>query len=199
MILGGSAKTLGSVGAFLMAGGRAGEFATGVLAGITACPTVVLFGPSDLWRCRCVWISYLPAYFSNGAGETGNILEGGDQLSVAQRERGGEGTVCGGERCHQRAIARGGGDQVCNGVDNFLLIYMVGGVVVNNICGVVAGTRSGGLRLAQFLVGGGKKYLELGPGLVVWIPSFPLLAVVVEHFSLEYQLICANIYLGDRC
>ena len=30
------------------------------------------------------------------------------------------------------------------------------------IGGVVAGTRSGGLRLTQFLVGGGKKGLELG-------------------------------------
>ena len=57
------------------------------------------------------------------------------------------------------------------------------------IGGVVASTRSGGLKHAQFLVCGGKN-LEFGPGLVGWIPSFPLLAVVVEHFSLEYQLIC---------
>ena len=35
-----------------------------------------------------------------------------------------------------------------------------------------------------------KKGLELGPGLVGWILSFPQLAIVVEHFSLEYQLIC---------
>ena len=35
-----------------------------------------------------------------------------------------------------------------------------------------------------------KKYLELNPGLVGWILSFPLLAVVGEHSSLKYQLIC---------
>ena len=87
----------------------------------------------------------------------GNILEGGDQLVVAERERGGEGVVRGGECCHQRAIARGGGGQVCNVVDSFLSIYLVGGLVVNKICGVVAGTRGGGLRLSQFLVGGCKK------------------------------------------
>ena len=62
--------------------------------------------------------------------------------------------------------------------------------MVNMICGVVAGTRSGVLQLAQFLVGGDKKYLELGPGLVGWIPYFPLLAVVREIFSLKYRLIC---------
>ena len=28
--------------------------------------------------------------------ETGNILEGGEHLAVAERERGGEGAVCGG-------------------------------------------------------------------------------------------------------
>ena len=67
---------------------------------------------------------------------------------------------------------------------------MVSGLVVNKICGVLAGTRGVGLKLAQFLVGNGKKYIELGPGLVGWIPSFPLLAVLGEHSSLEYQLIC---------
>ena len=37
-------------------------------------------------------------------------------------------------------------------------------------------------------MGGGKK-IELGPGLVGWIPSFSQLAIVIEHSSLEYQLI----------
>ena len=62
--------------------------------------------------------------------------------------------------------------------------------MVNNICGVVSGTRGGVLRLAQFLVGGCKKDLEFGPGLVVWIPYFTLLSVVGERTSLKYQLIC---------
>ena len=117
-------------------------------------------------------------------------MESGDQLVVAERERGGEGAVRDSERCHRRTIARGGGDQVCNGVDSFLPIYVVGGLVADNICGVVAGTRGGGLRLAHLLVGGGKKYLELGVGLLGWIPSFPLLAVVGEHSSLKYHLVC---------
>ena len=112
MILGGAAETLGSGGAFLMASGGSGAVMTGMFAGIPACPTVVSFGPSDLWRRRCAWISYLPAQFSNSAGETGNILEGGDQLAVAESERGSKGTVCGGDRCHQCAITRGGGGQV---------------------------------------------------------------------------------------
>ena len=34
------------------------------------------------------------------------------------------------------------------------------------------------------------KKLELGPGLVGWTPSFPLLTVVIEHSSSKYQLIC---------
>ena len=67
---------------------------------------------------------------------------------------------------------------------------MVGGLVVNMIGGVVAGTRGGGLQLAQFLVGGGKKSIELGTGIVGWILSFPLIAIIVEQSSLEYQLIC---------
>ena len=110
-------------------------------------------------------------------------MECGDQLAVDEHERGGEGTVSGSEPCHRRAIDRSGGGQFCNGVDSFLSIYLVGGLVVNKICGVVAGTCGVGLRLAQFLVGGGKKYLELGPVLVGWIPFFSLLAVVGEHFS----------------
>ena len=87
-------------------------------------------------------------------------------------------------------IASGGGGQVGNGVKIFLSIDMVGGLVVDVIGGVVAGTRGGGLQLAQFLMGGGKKGIELGPGLVGWIPSFPQLAISIEHSSLEYQLIC---------
>ena len=43
---------------------------------------------------------------------------------------------------------------------------MVGSVLVGMIGGMVARKRSGGLRLAQFLMGGDKKGLELGPGLV---------------------------------
>ena len=62
--------------------------------------------------------------------------------------------------------------------------------MVNNICGVVSGTRGGFLRLAQFLVGGCKKDLEFGLGLVGWIPYFTLLSVVGERTSLKYQLIC---------
>ena len=107
----------------------------------------------------------------------GNILEGGDQLVVAERERGVEGVVRGGECCHRRAIARGGCGQVRNGIKSFLSMYLLGGLVVNKICDVVAGNRGGGLRLAQLLVGGCKKDLEFVAGLVSWILSFPLLAV----------------------
>ena len=39
-------------------------------------------------------------------------------------------------------------------------------------------------------MGGGKKGLELGPGFVGWIPSFPQLAIVIEHSGLENKLIC---------
>ena len=67
---------------------------------------------------------------------------------------------------------------------------MVGGVLVNMIGVVVDGTHGGGLQLAQFLMGGGKKGLELGPGLVGWVPSFPHLEIVIERSSLEKQLIC---------
>ena len=67
---------------------------------------------------------------------------------------------------------------------------MVGSLLVDMIGGVVVGTRGGGLPLAQLLMGGGKKGLELGPGLVGWVPSFPLLAIVIKHSSLDYQLIC---------
>ena len=77
---------------------------------------------------------------------------------------------------------------------------MVGSLVVDVIGSVIAGTRGGGLLLAQFLMGGGKKVLELGPDLVGWIPSFPQLAIVVENSSLEYQLICDanNLQRGVR-
>ena len=104
-------------------------------------------------------------------------------------ERGGKGTVGGSERCNQHAIASGGCGQVGNGVKIFLSIDIVGGVLVDMIGGVVAGNRSGGLRLAQLLMGGGKKGLELGPGLVGWVPSFPHLTIVIGHSSLEYHLI----------
>ena len=43
---------------------------------------------------------------------------------------------------------------------------MVGGLVFDVIGGVIAGTRGGGLRLAQFLMDSGKNILEIGPGLV---------------------------------
>ena len=145
MILGGSAEPLGSGGHFLMAGGGARAVATGMLTCIPACPTEVSFCPSDLWRRRCALISCIPEYFINSAGETEKILEGGDQLVVSECERGGEVAVCDGEHFHQHAIARGGVGQVCNGVNSFLSIYLVGGLVVNKICGVVSGTRSGGL------------------------------------------------------
>ena len=49
MILGGAAEPLGLGGAFLMDGGGAGAVATRVLACIPAGPTVVGFGPADLW------------------------------------------------------------------------------------------------------------------------------------------------------
>ena len=100
-------------------------------------------------------------------------MEGSDKLAVAQRERGGKGNVGDGECCDQRAIASGGGGQVGNGIDSFLSIYMVGGVLVDMIGGVVSGTRGGGLRLAQFLMGSGKNVFELVPGLVGWVPLFP--------------------------
>ena len=57
---------------------------------------------------------------------------------------------------------------------------MVGSVLVDMVGGVVAGARGGGLRLAQFLMGGGKNVFELGPGLVSWVPSFTQLAIVIE-------------------
>ena len=48
------------------------------------------------------------------------------------------------------------------------------------IGGVVAGTSGGGLRFAQFLMGGGKEGFEMGPGLVGWILLLPKLAIVIE-------------------
>ena len=109
-----------------------------------------------------------------------HILEGGEQLSVDQRECGGEGSFGYGESRNQHAIASSGGGQVGNGVDSFLLIDKVGGVLVDMIGSVVASTRSGGLQLTQFLMGGGKNVFELGPGLVRWVPSLPKLAIVIE-------------------
>ena len=77
---------------------------------------------------------------------------------------------------------------------------MVGGLLVDMIGGPVSGTRVSGFRRAQFLMGGGKKGLELVPGLVGWVLSFPLLTIVIEHSSLEYQLICDanNLQRGVR-
>ena len=49
LIFGGSVKTLRFGGAFLMASDGAGAVATRVLACIPAGPTVVGFGPADLW------------------------------------------------------------------------------------------------------------------------------------------------------
>ena len=87
-------------------------------------------------------------------------MEGGDNLAVAQCESGCEGNVGGGERQDQHAIAIGGSGQIGNGVGSFLSIDMVGGVLVAMIGGAVSGTCSGGLRLAQFLMGIGKKVLN---------------------------------------
>ena len=100
-------------------------------------------------------------------------MEGGDHFSVARLECGGKGTVGGGESCDRHAITGGGSGQVGNGVDSFLSIDMVGGVLADMIGGVVSGTRGGGLRLAQFLMGSGKNVFELVPGLVGWVPLFP--------------------------
>ena len=107
-------------------------------------------------------------------------MESGDHLAVAQSERGGEGTVDAGESRDRRAIASGGGGKVGNDVNSFISIDMVGGVLVNMIGGLVAGNRGGGLRLAQFLMEGGKKGFKLGPVLFGWVPSFPQLATVIE-------------------
>ena len=57
---------------------------------------------------------------------------------------------------------------------------MVGSVLANMIGGVVADTFGGGLQFAQFLMGGGKEGLELGPGLVVWITLLPKLTIIIE-------------------
>ena len=72
-------------------------------------------------------------------------MEGGDKVTVAQREIRGEDTVGGSDSCEQRAIASGGGIQVGNGVDSILLIDMVGGVLADIIGGMVSGTSGGGL------------------------------------------------------
>ena len=42
--------------------------------------------------------------------------------------------------------------------------------MVDLVGDVISGTSSGGLQLAQFLMGIGEKILELSPGLVGWIP-----------------------------
>ena len=107
-------------------------------------------------------------------------MEGGDKLTVAKGERGGEGTVGDGESRDRRAIASGGGGQVGNGVYSILLIDMVVGVSADMIGGVVDGTSSGGLQFTQFLMGGGKEGFELGPGIVGWIISLPKFAIVIE-------------------
>ena len=57
---------------------------------------------------------------------------------------------------------------------------MVGGVLVNMIGNILAGTSGGGLRFAQFLMGGGKKGFELGPDIFGWVPLFTKLAIVIE-------------------
>ena len=75
---------------------------------------------------------------------------------------------------------------------------MVGGVLVDIIGGVVSGTRGGGLQLVQSLMDGGKKSLEMGPGIIGWLLLFLQLAIVIEHSSLENQLICdANNFQRD--
>ena len=72
-------------------------------------------------------------------------MEGSDQLAVAQREHIGKGTVGVGDSRNQCAIASSGGGQVGNGVDSFLSIDMVGGLLAYMIDDVVAGTSGGGL------------------------------------------------------
>ena len=84
-------------------------------------------------------------------------MKGGDNLAVAWRESGGEGTVGGGKSRDQRAIASGSSGQVGNGADSILLIDMVGGKLANMIGGVVASTSGGGLQFSQSLMGGGKE------------------------------------------
>ena len=57
LIFAGAAETIGFVGVFLMASGRAGEVVPGVIAGIPAGPTEVAFGPANLRRGSQVGIS----------------------------------------------------------------------------------------------------------------------------------------------
>ena len=64
--------------------------------------------------------------------------------------------------------------------------------MVGRLIGVVGrlenGTSCGCLRLPPFLVGGGEKFLEVGPGLeALWLAS-PELAVVVKETVLEHEL-----------
>ena len=72
--------------------------------------------------------------------------------------------------------------------------------MVEQLIGVVArlkdGTGCSGLRLPSFLVGSGKKFLEVCPGIDIrWLAS-PELAVVVEESGLENELKCNSDNLG---
>ena len=64
-------------------------------------------------------------------------------------------------------IASSDSGQIGNGVNSFLSIDMVGGVLADMIGGVVASTRGGGLRFAKFLMSSGKEGFELGPILLL--------------------------------
>ena len=145
---------------------RSGTFSTGVVAAGAAYPAVVVRGAAEgLDTCGTELLSEV----GNSNVQLREVLQGDEELRVGGRAVYGEGAVGRIESCYRGAITGCGRCEVCDGFDRLVLVD-----VVVRLIGVVAllenGAGCGHLRLTSFLVGCGKKFLEVGPGLDVrWL------------------------------
>ena len=100
------------------------------------------------------------------------VLQGDEELGVGGRAVCSEGAVGRSESCYRGAITGCGRRKVRDGFDRFVLVD-----VVRRLIGVVSrlenGAGCGRLRLTPFLVGRGKIFLEVGPGLDILCLASP--------------------------
>ena len=144
-----------------MACRRSRTFSTGVVAAGAACPAVVVRGADrGLDTCSAELFSEV----GDGDMQLRKVLQGDEDLGVGGSAVGSEGDVGRSESCYQGKITGRGRREIRDGFDLFILVDVVGRLI-----GVVArlenGAGCGRLQLTLFLVGRGKKLLEVGPGL----------------------------------
>ena len=143
---------------------RSGTFSTGVVAVGAACPAVVVRGATGgLDTCSAELLSEV----GDGNMKLREVLQGDEELGVGDRVVCGDCAVGCSESCYRGAITGRGRREIRDGFDRFVLVGVVGRLI-----GVVAqlenGAGCGRLRLPPFLLGSGKKFLEVGPGLDGW-------------------------------